>query len=150
MCDGLDDMVETSLNLGILKLDENGMKLTFMLRSMIDSAAGELRTRLESLFAFAGGKTVVSSSYGAWEFRQDSPLRDLCVKVYEEMYGSRPLVGTIHAGLEAAVIAAKLGGADCVSIGPTLRDVHTAAERLDADSAGRVYDYVKALIERKI
>ena len=150
MCDGLDDMVETSLNLGILKLDENGMKLTFMLRSMIDSAAEELRTRLESLFAFAGGKTVVSSSYGAWEFRADSPLRDLCVKVYEEMYGSRPLVGTIHAGLEAAVIAAKLGGADCVSIGPTLRDVHTAAERLDADSAGRVYDYVKALIERKI
>ena len=150
MCDGLDDMVETSLNLGILKLDGNGMKLTFMLRSMVNSAADELRMRLTSLFSFAGGKTTVNSSYGAWEFRQDSPLRDLCVKVYEEMYGSRPLVGTIHAGLEAAVIAAKLGDADCVSIGPTLRDVHTAAERLDADSAGRVYDYVKALIERKI
>ncbi len=150
MCDGLDDMVETSLNLGILKLDGNGMKLTFMLRSMVNSAADELRMRLTSLFGFAGGKATVNSSYGAWEFRQDSPLRDLCVKVYEEMYGSRPLVGTIHAGLEAAVIAAKLGDADCVSIGPTLRDVHTAAERLDADSAGRVYDYVKALIERKI
>ena len=150
MCDGLDDMVETSLNLGILKLDENGMRLTFMLRSMVNSAADELRLRLETLFAFAGGKTDVKSSYGAWEFRQDSPLRDLCVKVYEEMYGARPLVGTIHAGLEAAVIAAKLGDADCVSIGPTLRNVHTAAERLDPDSAGRVYDYVKALIERKV
>ena len=150
MCDGLDDMVETSLNLGILKLDGSGMTLTFMLRSMVNSAADELRMRLISLFGFAGGRAVVNSSYGAWEFRQDSPLRDLCVKVYEEMYGSRPLVGTIHAGLEAAVIAARLGDADCVSIGPTLRNVHTAAERLDADSAGRVYDYVKALIERKV
>ena len=149
MCDGLDNMVETSLNLGILRLDENGMKLTFMLRSMVDSAAQDLFRRLETLFAFAGGKTNVQSSYGAWEFRQDSPLRDLCVKVYEEMYGSRPLVGTIHAGLEAAVIASKLGDADCVSIGPTLLNVHTADERLDSDSAGRVYDYVKALIERK-
>lgn len=150
MCDELDDMVETSLNLGILRLDENGMKLTFMLRSMVNSAAEELRLRLETLFAFAGGTTSVQSNYGAWEFRQDSPLRDTCVKLYEEMYGSRPLVGTIHAGLESAVIAAKLGDADCVSIGPTLRNVHTAAERLDSDSAGRVYDYVKALIERKV
>ena len=150
MCDELDDMVETSLNLGILRLDENGMKLTFMLRSMVNSAAQELRLRLETLFAFAGGTTSVQSNYGAWEFRQDSPLRDTCVKLYEEMYGSRPLVGTIHAGLESAVIAAKLGDADCVSIGPTLRNVHTAAERLDSDSAGRVYDYVKALIERKV
>ena len=150
MCDELDDMVETSLNLGILKLGAGGMKLTFMLRSMVNSAAEELRMRLETLFGFAGGKTTVSSSYGAWEFRQDSPLRDLCVSVYEDMYGSRPLVGTIHAGLESAVIAAKLGDADCVSIGPTLRDVHTASERLDSDSAGRVYDYVRALIERKV
>lgn len=149
MCDELDDMVETSLNLGILKLGAGGMKLTFMLRSMVNSAAEELRMRLETLFGFAGGKTTVSSRYGAWEFRQDSPLRDLCVSVYEDMYGSRPLVGTIHAGLESAVIAAKLGDADCVSIGPTLRDVHTANERLDADSAARVYDYVRALLERK-
>ncbi|MBR5941843.1 MAG: beta-Ala-His dipeptidase [Clostridia bacterium] len=150
MCDNLDDMVETSLNLGILRLDENGMKLTFMLRSAVNSAAAELRMRLETLFGFAGGKTTVNSSYGAWEFRQDSPLRDHCVKVYEDMYGSRPLVGTIHAGLEAAVIASKLGDTDCVSIGPTLRDVHTSYERLDADSAARVYDYVKALIEREM
>ena len=148
MCDELDDMVETSTNLGILKLDGHGMKLVFMLRSMVNSAARELETRMASLFEFAGGSATVHSNYGAWEFRQDSPLRDHCVAVYESMYGERPAVGTIHAGLEAAVIAEKLGDADCVSLGPTLYDVHTANERLDICSASRVYDYVKQLIER--
>lgn len=150
MCDDLENMVETSLNLGILRLDENGMKLVFMLRSMVNSAARELTARLTSLFEFAGGKAVVDSSYDAWEFRPDSPLRDHCVAVYMDMYGKAPVVGTIHAGLEAAVIAAKLGDADCVSLGPTLFDVHTAGERLDIKSAARTYEFVRHIIERKI
>jgi len=42
MRDTAEKMVETSLNLGILKLSEEGMSLTFMLRSTLNSAADEL------------------------------------------------------------------------------------------------------------
>ena len=150
MRDTAEKMVETSLNLGILKLSEEGMSLTFMLRSTLNSAADELEARLTSLFSYLGGRVTVSGKYRAWEFRQNSPLRDHCVAVYDSMYSMRPLVGTIHAGLESAVIAEKLGDADCVSIGPTMFDVHTAEERLDADSAARTYDFVRNIIERKI
>jgi len=150
MRDTAEKMVETSLNLGILKLSEEGMSLTFMLRSTLNSAADELEAQLTSLFSYLGGRVTVSGKYRAWEFRQNSPLRDHCVAVYDSMYSMRPLVGTIHAGLESAVIAEKLGDADCVSIGPTMFDVHTAEERLDADSAARTYDFVRNIIERKM
>lgn len=150
MRDGAEKMVETSLNLGILKLSEEGMSMTFMLRSMLNSAADELEERLTALFTYLGGRVTVSGKYRAWEFRQDSPLRDHCIAVYDSMYSVRPLVGTIHAGLESAVIAEKLGDADCVSIGPSMFDVHTAEERLDADSAARTYDFVRNIIERKM
>lgn len=148
--DTSDKMVETSLNLGILRLGEEGMSLTFMLRSMVNSAADDLERRVTSLFSYLGGRVTLSGKYRAWEFRQNSPLRDHCVAVYESMYSVRPLVGTIHAGLESAVIAEKLGDADCISIGPNMFDVHTAQERLDVDSASRTYDFVRNIIERKM
>ena len=80
--------------------------------------------------------------YPAWEYRKDSPLRDKMVEVYEEMYGQKPNVVAIHAGLECGLFYKKMEGLDCVSLGPDMKDIHTSEEVLSISSTERVWKYL--------
>ena len=84
--------------------------------------------------------------YPAWEYREESHLRDVMVEVYEKMYGKKAEVVTIHAGLECGIFAEKLPGIDCVSIGPDNYDIHTTEERLSIPSFVRVWEYLKEVL----
>ena len=73
------------------------------------------------------------------------------VEVYETMYGQKPEVVAIHAGLECGLFYKKIDGLDCVSLGPDMKDIHTSEEVLDIASTERVWKYlVKVLEELKI
>ena len=69
--------------------------------------------------------------------------------VYEEMYGRRPVMEAIHAGVECGILAAKLPGLDCVSIGPDMSDVHTAEESLDIASVQRTWEFLCGILARR-
>ncbi|MDE6881499.1 MAG: hypothetical protein K2P48_00110, partial [Lachnospiraceae bacterium] len=69
--------------------------------------------------------------------------------VYERMYGRKPQLQAIHAGLECGLLAAKIPGLDCVSIGPDMSDVHTTEESLSIDSVGRVWEYLLQVLAEK-
>ncbi len=47
------------------------------------------------------------------------------VAEYEAMYGQKPAVEAIHAGLECGLFYEKLSGLDCVSFGPNMKAIHT-------------------------
>lgn len=145
----VEGLVETSLNLGILKSEKESIDATFELRSMIGSAAAHLKDRVVEIAGSFGAGTEVSSSYPEWEYREDSPLRDKMVAVFKEMYGREPVIEVIHAGLECGVLAKKIEDFDAVSIGPDMQDIHTVNEKLNIDSVGRCWDYVKEVLKRK-
>lgn len=63
----------------------------------------------------------MQGDYPAWEYRHDSPLRDIMVDVFEEQYGRKPVIQAIHAGVECGLFAGKLPGLDCVSFGPDMK-----------------------------
>ncbi|MBQ9033602.1 MAG: aminoacyl-histidine dipeptidase [Lachnospiraceae bacterium] len=140
-------MPQTSLNLGILRTDKEGVKLEFMVRSGVNSQASCLCDRLLCLTKGFGGEAAVRSSYPAWEYRQDSPFRDLCVSTYKELTGKDPGVEVIHAGLECGILAGKLEGLDCISAGPDLENVHTVKERMKISSVEKVWTFVRRLLE---
>lgn len=141
-------LVQTSLNLGILTTGEAELSASFCVRSSIDTQKEMLSRRLECLTGQLGGQVERSGEYGAWEYRPDSPLRELMTAVYREQYGAEPKIETIHAGVECGLFAAKLPGLDCVSIGPDLTDIHTPRERLSVSSTARVWRFVKEVLRR--
>jgi dipeptidase D len=96
-----------------------------------------------------GGKAVISGEYPGWAYRADSPLRDKMCALYEKMYGEKPVLRAIHAGLECGLLSDKIKDLDCVSIGPDMKDIHTTEEKLYISSSRRVYEFVRALIELK-
>lgn len=142
-------LVQTSLNLGILKLSGDKIILDTAVRSSVESEKRALIGRLKALSELCGAEMTVSGEYPAWEYRQDSRLRDRMVKVYEEMYGKAPKIEAIHAGLECGILAGKIKDLDCVSIGPDMKDIHTTEEMLSIPSVKSVWEFVVKVLERK-
>lgn len=139
-------LVQTSLNLGIAKLDEE-MRLTFSVRSSVNQEKEALLGRLRELAEFQGGGYSQRGDYPAWEYKSDSRLRDTMISVYREMYKKEPEVVAIHAGLECGLLSEKLPGLDCVSIGPQMHDIHTSREKLDIASTKRTWEFLLAVLK---
>ena len=143
----LHGLPETSLNLGMLSLAEDGAAMTFSVRSAVASRKRALIDTLRCVAAITGAEVEVTGDYPAWEYRVDSPLRDRMVRIYTEMFGAAPKVTAIHAGLECGLLAEKLPGLDCVSIGPNMSGIHTPAERLSISSVARIWEFVKEILK---
>lgn len=144
----IPEMVQTSLNLGELSIDENTLKMGFLVRS--NDATGKQRTaeKLVSFVEYLGGSVDLKHDYPAWEYRPDSPLRDIMVSAYEEVYFDKPQISALHAGIECGVIGAKLSDIDMTSIGPQLLDVHTPFERMSIGSAERCWRFLLKALEK--
>lgn len=151
MSTDIEGLVETSLNLGILKLDreEQEMVCEFSVRSCIESAKSALIDKVCAIAELAGGSFGVTGDYPGWAYRADSPLREKMIRVYERMYGKKPEVQAIHAGLECGILASKIEDLDCISFGPDMKDIHTTEETLSISSTGRVWEYLTAVLAEK-
>ena len=142
----LPGQVRTSLNLGILRLEEGRLRLTWSVRSSAGAEKEKLIETLRALSDGCGGAFSRRGDYPAWEYRPASRLRDVMVRVYRERTGKEPVVETIHAGLECGLLAQKLPGLDAVSIGPDMRDIHSPRERLSIPSVRRTWEYLLAVL----
>ena len=146
MSEDMPDLVQTSLNMGIVKLGEK-FTATFSVRSSVNSEKQELLGRLKALADMFEGEYALHSEYPAWEYRKESYLRDTMVQVYQKMYGKDPQVLAIHAGLECGLLSEKIPGLDCVSIGPQMHDIHTSRERLDIASTERTWKFLLEVLK---
>ena len=143
----IEALVQTSLNLGMLKMEEEELVLTFALRSSLESEKKVLAQKLDAITKLVGGYTVVSGEYPGWAYKEDSYLREHMKKVYCDMYQKEPNIVAIHAGLECGILSGKLEGLDCVSFGPNLYDIHTTEERMEVASVKRTWDYLLKVLE---
>lgn len=139
-------LVQTSLNLGIAELGDD-LRLTFSVRSSVNREKEELLEKLRALSEQFDGTFGRKGEYPAWEYREDSRLRDTMVAVYRKMFAQEPQVVAIHAGLECGLLGEKLPGLDCVSIGPEMHDIHTSREKLGIASVGRTWEFIKAVLK---
>ena len=86
--------------------------------------------------------------YPAWEFKPKSALRDRFVEEYKKMFGSEPVVETVHAGLECGLIGEKIPDMDMISFGPNLIDIHTPNERAEIMSIERVWNFLTEVLSK--
>ncbi len=135
-------LVQTSLNLGILSSDVASASATFSVRSSVASEKEEMISRIRTLMKLLGGEVSVSGAYPAWEYKQDSKLREIMVEVFKRQYGKEPVLETIHAGLECGLFSEKLHGVDAVSFGPDMKDIHSPREAMDVASVERTWKYL--------
>ena len=139
-------LVQTSLNLGVAKMGEE-LSLTFSVRSSVNQEKQDLLTQLRTIAENYGGSYSQMGEYPAWEYKEESVLRDTMVQVFTKMYDKAPEVVAIHAGLECGLLGEKLPGLDAVSIGPEMHDIHTSRERLGIASTKRTWEFVLEVLK---
>lgn len=141
-------LVQTSLNLGVLKTEAAMLIGENCVRSSVESQKQMLIDRLTCLTESLGGKAEIHGDYSGWQYQQESPLRDLLTTVFKEQYGYAPKIEAIHAGLECGVFSGKIPGLDCVSLGPDLAEIHTCRERMYIGSVQRLWALVVETLKR--
>ena len=97
---------------------------------------------VESVFAQAGATVEHSDGYPGWEPNPESAILKTAVESYRRLFGREPEVKAIHAGLECGLFLEKIPGMDMISIGPTLRGVHSPSERIEIKTVKMFYDFL--------
>jgi dipeptidase D len=124
-------LVETSTNLASVKMTEGEIVVTTSQRSSVESAKHATAMAVEAVFELAGARVEHSDGYPGWAPNPHSHILDVTERGYEKLFGVKPKVRAIHAGLECGLFLEKYPELEMVSVGPTLRGVHSPTERLE-------------------
>ncbi len=140
MSSTIDGLVETSLNLGIVKTNENEISFLYALRSNKKTALEFLKDKLLSIAAFLNIKYEASGQYDPWEYKDNSELAKRYMEICSQMPDKKVKIVAVHAGLECAVFSAKIKNLDCIAIGPNMSGVHSVEEKLSISSTKMMYE----------
>ena len=142
MSDAVPGLVETSTNLAIVKSGKDEVTIKCLMRSSVDSAKDDLATMMGCVFKLAGAQVKFEGGYPGWKPNPSSPIMDIMIKVYEKLYGVKPKVAAVHAGLECGLIGGVYPKLDMISCGPTLRYPHSPDEKLEIATVGKWWDFL--------
>lgn len=144
----LDGFTVTSLNLGIAATDETSASLVFAPRSSVATLMSALKEKLCLLAETFGFEVSMHGEYPGWSFAEVSPIRDVFVQSYKELFRDDLKIEAIHAGLECGLFSDAIPGLDAIAVGPTIRGCHTPDEHLPLDSFERFYELLTDVLKK--
>lgn len=147
MSDDIEGVVETSLNVGVITTDEQQIKVLCLIRSLIDSGRSQVESMLTSVAELAGADIAFSGAYPGWKPDADSEIMHIFRDMYEGIYGNKPNIMVIHAGLECGLFKKPYPEMDMVSFGPTIKFPHSPDEKVKIDTVGLFWEQMIALLE---
>jgi len=139
-------LVETSSNLARIRTEAGKVTMVASQRSSVESAKYAVQETLAACFRLAGAKVERNDGYPGWAPNPNSELLDISVRTYKELFGRDPKVKAIHAGLECGLFLTSYPDLDMISVGPTLRGVHSPSERLELATVPMVFDHLLAIL----
>ena len=147
----IEGLVHTSANLAVVRTSDDGLTVTVSSRSPDEGVLDSLIAEADRVAADCGGHAEHRGRYPGWDFAKDSPLRELYLKTYDELFGDLGMKARfegIHAGLECGIVRAAVPDMDIISIGADIKSCHTPDETLDTASLERLNITVKEMIKR--
>ncbi|USD65856.1 aminoacyl-histidine dipeptidase [Vibrio sp. SCSIO 43136] len=147
MSDEIEGVVETSLNVGVITTDANKVTVLCLIRSLIDSGREQTEGMLRSVAELAGAEIQFSGAYPGWKPDADSEIMAIFRDMYEGIYGHKPNIMVIHAGLECGLFKKPYPNMDMVSFGPTIKFPHSPDEKVKIDTVALFWEQMVALLE---
>ena len=118
-----------------------------LLRSSVRSEKEALGEAIAAVFALAGGETELTGAYDGWNPDMKSPILKAMTASYEALYGRKPAVTAIHAGLECGIIGGKYPDMDMISCGPTIKYPHSPDEKVNIASVEKFWKFLCHTLE---
>ncbi len=147
MIDSMPDTVETSNNLAIVKGGDGKVEIYMLMRSSVETAKTALAQVVDAVFELAGASKInFVGEYPGWKPNPDSAIRKEMEEVYMKMYGKKPAIMAIHAGLECGILGSTYPKWDMISFGPTISSPHSPDEKVNIESVGKFWEFLKATL----
>lgn len=143
----MPEVVETSMNLSIVRATATNIDVQCLLRSSVDSKKEELASMVESVFTLAGAKVEFSGGYSGWNPNINSPILKTMQDAYLKRFGKEAKVAVVHAGLECGILGAVEPNLDMISFGPTIRHPHSPDEKVNIPTVEKFWDFLIATLE---
>ncbi|QBY42426.1 aminoacyl-histidine dipeptidase [Arsenophonus nasoniae] len=147
MSDEIKDVVETSLNTGVINMDEKKAEITFLIRSLIETGKDYVVNMLTSISMLAGAEFEYKGSYPGWKPDLKSPVMAIVSNTYQQLFGKAPKIMVIHAGLECGLFKKPYPQMDMVSIGPTIYGAHSPDERANIKSVAKYWQLLTSVLK---
>lgn len=147
MSDAVKGVVETSLNVGVVTMNENEAEIICLIRSLIDSGKDYVVGMLTAIGQLAGAETSPKGGYPGWQPDPSSPVMALVRETYQKLFNKTPNIMVIHAGLECGLFKKPYPDMDMVSIGPTMTGPHSPDEQVHIESVGQYWQLLTALLK---
>ncbi|MFV0441869.1 MAG: aminoacyl-histidine dipeptidase [Lachnospirales bacterium] len=141
-------LVETSNNVGVVKLEDGKVVITSALRSAVLSKKEAVKDMITLVYDTFGFESEFFGDYPAWEYKAESELRPFVAKAYEELFGTEPEFAAIHAGLECGLIIGKMPNLDIIATGATIVGAHTPEEKVSISSIDKAYKLIVNLLSK--
>lgn len=143
----IEGLVESSTNLGVVKTIDSKISFESAVRSSVGTLRENINNKTRLLANSIGANFENTDGYPAWEYAKDSKLEHICLNTYEKLTGNKPVITAIHAGLECGLLLDKMNGAEAISMGPNMYDVHTPNEHVSISSIKNVWDYLVQVLK---
>lgn len=146
MSKDFEGIVQTSLNMGVIRVEEDALRFGFSIRSSIASQKEMLVQRVKAGVEYHGGTVTLTGNYPGWQYDPDSVLRKTAEVAYKNLNGKEAFIQATHGGLECGLLIDKIPGLDTISIGPNMNDIHSVNENIIVESIQHTYDLVKEIL----
>jgi dipeptidase D len=146
MSDDIEGIVESSLNLGVIRTRGNKFNAMVLIRSLHDDGRLETQRTVQSVFELAGADLKFSGAYPGWKPNTDSAIMQTVSNTYQDLFGKVPAVMVIHAGLECGLFKTAYPHWDMVSIGPTIKFPHSPDEKIEIATVAQYWQLLVAVL----
>jgi dipeptidase D len=143
----LADVVETSNNIGVVKLTKDEAKTLIMVRSMVNQEAVRFAQKIQQHFANFHIHSELTPLVSGWTPNPDSAALKCLQQAYQSAFKIEPNLKVIHAGLECGIIAEHYPDLQMVSFGPDIQGAHAPGERVKVDTVEKCWKLLVTALE---
>ncbi len=147
MSNDIPGLVETSTNLAVVETKGKNINIVTSQRSPVYSQNVDITNMVTAVLKLAGAEITYGDGYPGWAPDINSDILKVFKSTFTKMYGKEPEVTAIHAGLECGIIKEKYPDMDMISFGPTMRDVHSPAEKLQISTVPEFFNQLKTVLK---
>lgn len=144
----INNLPQSSTNLGVIETINNTVSFDNSVRSSVKSLKDDILNNHIVISKILNADILIDGNYPEWQFSDSSPLREVFINAYKDMFGKCPNITAVHAGLECGILKEKLPHLDIISFGPDHYDVHSPNEHVSIDSVERMYNYLLEVLKR--
>jgi len=143
----LPDVVETSNNIGVVKLTKDEAKTLIMVRSMVNQEALAFAQNIQQHFAHFQIQSELTPLVSGWTPNPESAALKCLQQAYQSAFKIEPNLKVIHAGLECGIIAEHYPDLQMVSFGPDIQGAHAPGERVKVDTVEKCWKLLVTALE---